>query len=128
MEKVEALHVFPSPQSVTTLKSYLGLLSYYSCFLPNLSTTLALLYLLPKDGVHWQWTSDQAAAFERSKELIQKSSSLVHFDLTLEIILACDVSAYDIGAILSHRTNPGGSEKPASTLALLLRQSRITRK
>ena len=109
-EKVEALHEFPSRQSVTALKSYLGLLSNYSCFLPNLSTTLAL-YLLLKDGVHWQWTSDQAAAFDRSNKLIQKSSLLVHFDPTLEIILACDASAYDIEAVLSHRM-PDGSEKP----------------
>ena len=110
-EKVEALHEFPSPQNVAALKSYLGLLSYYSHFLPNLSTTLAPLYLLLKDGVRWQWTSDQAAAFEESKKLLQKSSLLVHFDPTLKIILACDASAYGIGAVLSHRM-PDGSEKP----------------
>ena len=110
-KKVKALHEFPSPQSVTALKSYLDLLSYYSRFLPNLSTTLAPLYLLLKDGARWQWTSDQAGAFERSKKLIQKSSLLVHFDPTLEIILACDASAYGIGAVLSHRM-PDGSEKP----------------
>ena len=69
---------FPRPQNVAGLKVYF--LSYYSCFLPNLSTTLAPLYLLLKDGVRWQWTSDQAAAFEVSKNLLQKSSLLVHFD------------------------------------------------
>ena len=108
---MEALHEFPSPQNVAALKSYLGLLSYYSRFLPNLSTTLAPLYLLLKDGVRWQWTLDQAAAFEESKKLLQKSSFLVHFDPTLKIILACDASAYGIGAVLSHQM-PVGSEKP----------------
>ena len=35
-EKVEALREAPTPRNVTELKSYLGLLSYYSRFLPNL--------------------------------------------------------------------------------------------
>ena len=105
------LHEFPSLQNVAALKSYLVLLSYYSHFLPNLSTTLTPLYLLLKDGVHWQWTSDQAAAFEVSKKLLQKSSLLVHFDPTLKIILACDASAYDIGVVFFHQMRDG-SEKP----------------
>ena len=118
-EKVEVLHEFPSLQNVTALKSFVGLLSYYSRYLPNLSTTLAPLYLLLKDGVRWQWTSDQAAAFERSKKLIQKSSFLVHFDPTLEIILARNASAYGIGAVLSHRM-PDGSDKPVGFVARTL--------
>ena len=43
-EKVEALHEFPSPQNVEALQSYLGLISKYSRFLLNLSTTHAPLY------------------------------------------------------------------------------------
>ena len=35
VEKVEALHEFPSLQNVEALKSYLDFLSYYSRFLPN---------------------------------------------------------------------------------------------
>ena len=47
-EKVKAIQEAPRPTSVSGLKSYLGLLTYYSRFLPNLSTTLAPLYKLPK--------------------------------------------------------------------------------
>ena len=38
--KVQAIQEAPAPQSVKELKSYLGLISYYSKFLPNLSATL----------------------------------------------------------------------------------------
>jgi len=40
-EKIQAIKKAPAPQDVTQLKSFLGLLNYYSKFLPNLSNTLA---------------------------------------------------------------------------------------
>ena len=36
----------PSPKNVSELKSYLGLLKYYSKFLPNMAEVLAPLYKL----------------------------------------------------------------------------------
>ena len=59
------------------LKSYLGLLTYYSRFLPNLSLELAPLYKLLKHNEPWHWTSMQKKAFERSKELLLSSQLLV---------------------------------------------------
>ena len=50
------------------LKSYLGLLSYYSKFLQHLSTTLVPLYKLLKWDEPWQWSEEQSQAFEKSKE------------------------------------------------------------
>ena len=38
-EKVKAIQDAPTPKSVSELKSYLGLLTYYAKFLPNLSST-----------------------------------------------------------------------------------------
>ena len=38
-DRVRAIEEAPTPTSVSTLKSYLGMLTYYSRFLPNLSTT-----------------------------------------------------------------------------------------
>ena len=45
-EKVKAIQDAPTPKNVSELKSYLGLLTYYAKFLPNLSTQLAPLYRL----------------------------------------------------------------------------------
>ena len=110
-EKVKAIQDAPQPRNVTELKSYLGLLTYYSRFLPNLSNTLAPLYKLLKRTVQWRWIEQQEKAFTESKKLLLSSQLLVHFDPTLEIQLACDASAYGIGAVLSHKM-PDGSEKP----------------
>lgn len=105
--------------NVAELKSYLGLLSYYLKFLPNLSTVVSPLYNILKSGVCWTWTSAQEAAFEKSKELLLSSQVLVHFDPSKEIRLACDASSYGIGAVLSHLL-PDGSEKPIGFISRTL--------
>ena len=46
----------------------------------------------------------ERAAFQESKKLILQSQLLVHFDLTLDIVVACDALPYGIGAVLSHST------------------------
>lgn len=110
-DKVEAIEAAPTPTNVTELKSYLGLLTYYGKFLPNLATRLAPLYKLLQHDVPWEWTSEQEKAFKESKKLLASSSLLVHYDTELPLTLACDASAYGIGAVLAHRM-PDGSEKP----------------
>ena len=110
-KKVEAIREAPSPTCVMELKAYLGLLTYYGKFLPNLSTVLAPLYSLLKRDVRWRWTAKEGRAFQASKDLLTSSQLLVHFDEKLTLILACDASAYGVGAVLAHRLQDG-SEKP----------------
>ena len=110
-DKVQAVVSAPSPKNVQELKAYLGLLTYYIKFLPDLSTKLAPLYLLLRKNASWQWRKKQAVAFEASKELLTSSSFLVHFNPELKLILACDASAYGVGAVLAHQM-PNGSKRP----------------
>ena len=110
-EKVEAIKEAPTPRNVTELKSYLGLLSYYGKFLPNLSSCLAPLYRLLGKNTPWRWSTSQANAFQESKNLLSSAQLLAHFDPDLPLLLACDASAYGVGAVLAHRL-PDGSEKP----------------
>ena len=112
-EKVRAIQEAPAPRSVSELKSYLGLLSYYGKFLPNLSSILAPLHNLLKASVKWQWSHREQKAFDKSKELLLSSQVLVHFDPDKEVILACDASPYGLGAVLSHRM-PNGAERPVA--------------
>ena len=118
-EKVKALQEVPVPKNVTELKSFLGMLSYYSKFLPNLSSELAPLHKLLKQSVPWKWKTEQQEAFVKAKKLLSSSQLLVHFDPKLEIRLACDASAYGIGAVLSHLM-PDGSEKPVGFVSRTL--------
>ena len=110
-DKVDAVKNAPAPHNTRELKSYLGLLSYYSKYLPNLSSVLAPLYELLCKDVKWKWSTQQEEAFKQSKELLTSTSLLVHFDPTLPLVLACDASKAGIGAVLAHKF-PDGSERP----------------
>ena len=110
-EKVKAIHAAPAPTDVSQLKSYLGLISYYGKFIPNLSTMMAPLYKLLRKSVPWKWGALEQKAFADSKAELASSSVLAHFDPSLDLTLACDASSYGVGAVLAHRL-PDGSERP----------------
>ena len=57
LEKVRAVQEAREPRNVSELKSYLGLLTYYSRFLPNMATALNPLYNLLRKAVPWRWTA-----------------------------------------------------------------------
>eukprot|EP00731_Ephydatia_muelleri_P021136 Em0013g863a len=106
-DKKKAILQAPAPKNVTQLKSWLGLLNYYSKFLPNLSATLAPLYDLLKSQRSWSWESSQQVAFSKDKELLTSASVLVHYEPDRELVLACDASEYGVGAVLSHHFEEG---------------------
>jgi len=67
-EKVRGIQGTPQPQNVTELRSFLGIINYYSKFLPNLSVTLSPLYHLLKKGVKWQWNQQHVTAFNKAEK------------------------------------------------------------
>ena len=87
-QKVEAIKEAPRPTCVMELKAYLGLLTYYGKFLPNVSTVVAPLYKLLKSEQPWRWTAVEQQSFVASKELLMSSQLLVHFDEKKLLILA----------------------------------------
>lgn len=109
-KKMEAVMKAPSPKNVSELRSYIGLLTYYNKFLPNMASLLAPLYdLLSKDS-RWVWGPKQQEAFDKSKLALQQAKMLTHFDPTKPLRLECDASPHGIGAVLSHRV--GSIDKP----------------
>ena len=62
-DKVQAIKDAPKPQSVTELKSFLGMLTYYGKFLPNLSSVLHPLHELLKKDTPWRWGLEQESVF-----------------------------------------------------------------
>ena len=107
--KVKALKEAPTPNNVSQLKSFLGLLNYYGKFVPSLSTLLAPLHRLLEKRTAWTWGTQQQQAFDQVKALLTSDTVLAHYDPAKPLGLACDASPYGIGAVLSH-TFEDGSE------------------
>ena len=110
-QKLRAIVEAPAPHNVSQLKSFLGMINYYSKFLPNLSTQLAPLYSLLQKKTIWSWGKAQQQAFEKAKQQLVSAQVLAHYDSTKDLLLACDASPYGVGAVLSHRMEDG-SERP----------------
>ena len=121
-DKIQAMLEAPRPTSVTQLRSFLGIISYYHRFLPNLSTVLAPLHELLKAHTQWKWTGDCEKAFEEVKKLVASDTVLIHFDPQLPISVACDASAYGLGAVLS-QTTKSGEERPVAFASRTLTQT-----
>ena len=87
------------------------MLTYYSKFLPNLSTLLHPLYQLLRKDADWKWGATQTKSFTASKDLLTSEKCLTHCDSALELTLACDASPYGLGEVLSHKM-ADGIERP----------------
>ena len=106
-QKLRAIVEAPAPYNVSQLKSFLGMINYYSKFLPN----LAPLYSLLQKKTIWSWGKAQQQTFEKAKQQLVSAQVLGHYDSTKDLLLACDASPYGVGAVLSHRMEDG-SERP----------------
>lgn len=109
-EKVRAIVKVPTPKDVTQLKSYLGMVNYYSKFVPNLSIRLAPLYELIRKNVRFRWTKECERVFQESKRMLLDNRVLQLYDPKLPIVVICDSSAVGVGAVLCHKI--GEVERP----------------
>ena len=91
-EKVCAIKEVPTPRNVEELRSFLGLVNYYSKFLPNLASKLSPLYVLLSKKQKWEWSTAQEKAFQTAKEALQADSLLIHYNPSKPLVLACDAS------------------------------------
>ncbi|XP_063952108.1 uncharacterized protein K02A2.6-like [Lytechinus pictus] len=110
-DKMKKLEELERPQSVSELRSYLGLLNYYRKFIPNLAHEIAPLTDLLKSERKFVWNIEAERAFLRSKSLLKSSGFLAHFDPTLPMTVATDASPIGIGAVLS-QIYASGEERP----------------
>ncbi|XP_058028035.1 uncharacterized protein LOC131192675 [Ahaetulla prasina] len=109
--KVEAIKNAPTPTCKADLQSFLGLLNFYSVFLPHKASVAEPLHRLLDGRTPWSWGKAQASAFAAVKALLTSDAVLVQYSDSVRLTLACDASSYGIGAVLSHLL-PNGSEAP----------------
>jgi len=65
--KIDAMQSFPRPHTKKTLRSFIGLVSYYRPFIKNLSHDLSPMLELLRKGVIYKWTDKHAEDFLESR-------------------------------------------------------------
>nr|VZI48759.1 unnamed protein product [Spirometra erinaceieuropaei] len=109
-ENIRAIQRMSALENVPQFCSFLGLISYYSAFLPSLHDVRAPPNRLLKKDAPWCWSSDYEKAFAQLKSMLSSDLLLTHYDPTLPIVFAADASNRGVGAVIFH-TFPDGSEK-----------------
>ena len=109
-ENIRAILEMPPPTDIQTLRSFLGLISYYSSFLPSLHEVRGPMTSLLRKDTPWNWSAHCQSAFEKLKSMLSSEMLLTHYNPKLPIIVAADASNYGVGAVLTH-IFPNGSEE-----------------
>ena len=99
--KVEKVRNWPVPRSVTQLRSFLGLCTYYQNFIKDYSTVAKPLFALTEKDQPWEWTSWHQYAFAELKQLLSTAPVLGYPRLEGLWILDTDASDVGLGAVLS---------------------------
>jgi hypothetical protein len=104
-EKIMAILDWPTPRSLTKLKSFFGLCNYYKRFVRGFSQLGAPLTDLTKKGV-FQWTEESQRTFEKMKEVMSTCPVLALPDFSQQFVLECDASGVGIRAVLMQGGHP----------------------
>lgn len=111
-DSVEAIANAPAPTDLPSLRSFLGLTSWFSKFIPNYAMVVdPLREILRSSQNGFTWTEAAEASFRRLKQLLVHSPALALFDPFLPTFVSTDASDYGIGGVISQR-HPDQTERP----------------
>ncbi|CAB0001492.1 unnamed protein product [Nesidiocoris tenuis] len=99
--KLTAVRDFPVPSSVTKVKAFLGLCSYYRRFVKSFSQLAEPLNNLTKKDVQFVWGPKQQTAFDELKQRLTNPPILKYPDLSKEFVLSTDACTSGLGCVLS---------------------------
>jgi hypothetical protein len=101
--KIVAVLRFPEPNTVTNVRSFLGLTGYYRKYIREYSRLASPLFQLTKKDVPFVWNQDFEQVFDALKKALVKAPILVRPDFKKPFCLDVDWSTKGVSAILSQR-------------------------
>lgn len=99
-DKVKSLLQCRPPRSKEELRSFLGLATYVSRFIPDLASTNHPLRELIKTSVNFRWEKIHQDSFEELKKRMASMQHLAFFDPKDRTLLVTDASGVGLGAVL----------------------------
>ena len=105
-DKQKAVASMKEPKDQVALKSFLGMLSHVSRFIPRLAEVVAPLREVCRKDSDWSWGERQRKGFREATTLVSQSMALAFFNPTAAIEIECDSSQYALGAALIQNDKP----------------------
>ena len=88
-KKIRAIKESPAPTNVSEVRSFLGLVTFYSKFVPNLATMAAPIYQLTRKNVPFDWNEECEKAFNALKQEMSSNRFLTYFNPKLPLSSSC---------------------------------------
>ena len=101
-DKVEAISKMRRPKDKAETRRLLGMITYLSKFIPQLSEVTQPLREVTKQDTQFLWSNSHDQAFNKVKELLSNSPCLKYFDINDET----DASEYGLGAVITQQGRP----------------------
>ena len=114
-EKIQAIQNMPRPTDIHGVQRLIGVVTYLSKFLPQLSTVCEPLLRLKESNSVFDWLPQHEDAFVSIKELITQAPILHYFDVSKEFTIECDSSDVNLGAALTQDGQPVAYDSHALT-------------
>src|ERR1700742_2038556 len=99
-EKVDAIVKLAEPRTVNELQMFLGMMVYFSSYIPFYAWIVAPLFKLLKKETPWQWGEIEHEAFNLSKEVLTNAPVRAFAIPGLGYRIYSDACDYGIAAIL----------------------------
>ena len=100
-DKVDAIVALEEPRNLKELQTFLGMMVYFSAYVPFYAWIAAPLFeLLKKDGKGWRWTERQQEAFELCKQVLTNAPVRAYAMPDLPYRLYSDACDFGLAAIL----------------------------
>ncbi|GBG72548.1 hypothetical protein CBR_g12118 [Chara braunii] len=104
--KVVNIRDWPRPQTITEVRSFLGMTDYYRPFVKNYSTIASPLTDLTRLDTPWEWTEECEASFKKLKYSLTHYEVLKLPDPDKPFVVTTDASQYGIGEVLAQQEGP----------------------
>ena len=106
--KVAAIAALKPPKNVSELRTQLGFINYYRCYIPKMSQLAADLNMLLKKGQPWVWGPAQQCAHDSIKAVFNREGVVLRrIDYEKPLILHTDFSNRGLGAVLGQLDEDG---------------------
>ena len=104
---LRAVEEFPVPTSVSSVRQFLGLASYYRRFVKSFAMIASPLHALTKKNTRFQWTQECQHAFDILRQKLIEAPVMAYPSFDKEFILETDASVSGLGAVLSQVQEDG---------------------